>query len=52
MEPFQCLSSSFSVTGDIEIFKLVILVTLSSSKLIFTLLTLGKSKLALFVLFY
>ena len=40
--------SSFSVTEDNYIFKLVILLTLSSSKLIFILLTLGKSKLTLF----
>ena len=33
-------------------FKLVILLTLSSSKLIFILLILGKSKLSLFALFY
>ena len=43
--------SSFSMTGDvyIYIFKLVILQTLSSSKLIFILLTLGKWKLTLLV---
>ena len=61
MEPFQwCLPtllrkfdvSSFSVTGDIWIFKLVILLTLSSSKLIFILLTLDKWRLTLFALFY
>ena len=40
--------SSFSVTGNIQIFKLVILLILSSLKLIFILLTLGKSKLTLF----
>ena len=44
--------SSFYRTGDIEILKLVILVTLSSSKLIFILITLGKSELMLFVPFY
>ena len=44
--------SSFSVTEDNYIFKLVILLTLSSSKLIFILLTLGKSKLILFGPFY
>ena len=43
--------SSFSVTGGI-VFKLVILLTLSSSKLVFTLLILGKSELTLFVPFY
>ena len=43
--------SSFSVTENIQIFKLVILQTLSSPKLIFILLTLGKSKLILFILF-
>ena len=59
MEPFQgCLLlskfdvSSFSMTGDIQVSKLVILLTLSSSKLIFILLTLGKSKLILFGSFY
>ena len=44
--------SSFYKTGDIEIFKLVILLTLSSSKLIFILRTLGKSEVMLFVPFY
>ena len=44
--------SSFYETGDIEIFKLVILLTLSSSKLIFILRTLGKSEVMLFVPFY
>ena len=34
------------------VFKLVILLTLSSSKLVFILLTLGKSELTLFVPFY
>ena len=43
--------SSFSVTGDRD-FRLVILLTLRSSKLIFILLILGKSKLSLFALFY
>ena len=43
---------SFSMTGDIWIFKLVILLPLSSSKLIFILLTLGKKKLTLFIPFY
>ena len=41
--------SSFSMTWDIQIFKLVILLTLSSSKLIVILLNLGKTKLILFV---
>ena len=43
--------SSFSVTEDIQIFKLVILLTLSSSKLIFILVALGQSKLAQLVSF-
>ena len=44
--------SSFSTTGDIEIFKLVILLTLSSSKLIVILLTLNKLKLTVIIYFY
>ena len=44
--------SSFSLSGDILIFKLVILLTLSSSKSIFLLFTLVKSKLTLFIPFY
>ena len=54
MEPFQwCLPTvqiwrfSLFVTGDTQIFKLVILLTLSSSKSMFILLTLGKSNLTL-----
>ena len=43
--------SSFFVTGVTQIFKLVILLTLSSSKFMFILLTLGKSKLTLLVSF-
>ena len=39
------------MTGDTQIFKLVILLILSSSTLIFIPLTLGKLKLTLFVLF-
>ena len=42
----------FFMTGDTQIFKLVILLILSSSTLIFIPLTLGKLKLTLFVLFY
>ena len=42
--------SSFSVTGDIQIFKLVILLTTSSTKLIAILLTLGSSKLTVVLL--
>ena len=48
MEPFECglpAVSSFSLTGDIQIFKLAIFLTMNSSKLIVTLLALGKSKL-------
>ena len=44
--------SGSSVTGEIQIFKLVILLTLSSSKSIFVLLTLGESKFTLFGPFY
>ena len=44
--------SSISLTGDIQIFKLIILLTLSSSKLICILLTLGKLKFTLFGPFY
>ena len=42
--------SGFSVTESIEIFKLIILQSLSSPKLIFILLPLGKSKFILLVL--
>ena len=41
-----------SLTRDIWTFKLVLFLTLSSSKLIFILLTLSNSKLTLFLLFY
>ena len=41
--------SSFSMPGDIQIFKLVILLTLSSSNLKVVLVTLGKTKLTLLV---
>ena len=44
--------SSFSMTGDIKIFKLVILLTLSSSKLIVIFLSFGKLKLTLLVYNY
>ena len=44
--------SSCFMTGDTLIFKLVILLALSNSKLMFIFLTLGKLKLTLFVLFY
>ena len=44
--------SNFSMTGDIWIFKLIILLTWRSSKLIVILLTLGKSNLILLVYFY
>ena len=44
--------SSFPVTGDTKIFKLVILLPLSSSEMKFILITLGKSKLSLLVLLY
>ena len=40
------------MTGDKQIFKLVILLTLQSSKMIVIFLTLGKLKLALLVYFY
>ena len=43
--------SSFYMTEDKQIFKLVILLTLISSKLIFIWLTLDKSKLTLFIFF-
>ena len=43
---------SFSMTGDIQIFKLVIFLTLSSSKLIVIFLTLGNSKWTLLVHFF
>ena len=41
--------SSFSMPGDIQIFKLVILLTLSSSNLKVVLVILGKTKLTLLV---
>ena len=44
----KCDDSSFSATENIQMFKLVILQTLSSPNLILILLTLGKSKLILF----
>ena len=44
--------SNFFVTEDKQIFKLVISLTLSSSKLVFILLTLGKPALTLIVPFY
>ena len=48
---FKFNVSSFSMTGDIQILKLLILLTSSSSKLIVILLKLGKSKLTLLVCF-
>ena len=46
---FKFDASSFSMAGDIWILKLLILLALSSSKLIVILLTLAKSRFTLFV---